>query len=213
METLEEDFVPDYEEQVETIPEEEEVQTGISKRRGAMAKGGRACNLCPHRYSHMRRHMIASHLPWYFDPHSTCWICKLVEPQPKFLERHLKLCRGKSGRFGIKWASKWRALMLGLFWSIMNSVGCSDECKLVEWATANDCFKNITLNPRDTENMKLFDKDLEGDIDLGRTLSLAHLTHWRVFSNMLTKLSSRQVESICKQERLRLLSIPSSIVR
>ena len=66
----------------------------------------------------------------------------------------------------------------------MNSAGCSDESKLIEWATANDCFINIILNPGDTANMKLFDKDLEGDIDMGGTLFLPHLTHWMVFLNM-----------------------------
>lgn len=207
MEICEEDFVPDYEEDVEIS--ESEPPRGI----GAMTRGGRPCRLCPHRFSHLRRHMLVSHLPWYFDPFAVCWNCKTVEPQVKFLDRHLKSCGEKRGRFSRKWTSRWKALILGLLWTVMNLVGCKDEREFVEWIVMNDCIKGITINSRDEQIIKLFDASIEGVIKMDNSVSQAHLVHWRVFSNILTKLSHAQVQQIGKLEKLRLLSVTNVIAR
>ncbi len=200
MEISEEDFVPDYE-------EDEEGDCKAAPRIGAMTKGGRPCRLCPYRFSHLRRHMVLAHLPWYFDPFSACWNCKTREPQAKFLDRHLKFCGEKSGKYSIKWASRWRALILGLLWTFMNIVGCRDEREFLDWVVVNDCAKNIKVNSRDEQIIKMFDTSVEGQIRMDHSITLAHLVHWRVFSNMLTKVPYTEAQQISKVEKLRLMSV------
>ena len=73
-------FVPDY--------EEDPPATSIL---GSTSKSGRKCPVCPGKFTHVRRHVLREHLPWYTAPSSACWECELNLGCENSLNLHIKL--------------------------------------------------------------------------------------------------------------------------
>ena len=72
------DFVPDYEEELPT-----------PKIRMATEKNGKKCPACPAKFTHVRRHCIMEHVPWYMYPDTACWECKINMGQKRMLDVHI----------------------------------------------------------------------------------------------------------------------------
>lgn len=73
-------FIPDYEEEVLPNP-----------IHGSTSKSGKKCPACPGKFTHVRRHVLREHLPWYSVPSSACWECQLNFGCENSLRNHIKL--------------------------------------------------------------------------------------------------------------------------
>ena len=105
----EEDFVPDYEEVTEEEPQGEAAEGGqvahpaaeqpagpVAKQTGAgqptRNRGKSWCTLCHTKKAKLRSHIEQEHLPWWFTPERTCWMCQQMETSACFLkQRHTLL--------------------------------------------------------------------------------------------------------------------------
>jgi hypothetical protein len=109
MSDLGDQFIPDYEE--ETLPHH--VQGSTS------GKKGKKCPVCDSKFTHVRRHVIQTHIPWFLYPKTSCWTCELGFGQERFLRLHLEkehfddstYCRYDANIHGHIWVDKISSLI------------------------------------------------------------------------------------------------------
>ncbi|XP_062573884.1 uncharacterized protein LOC134235752 [Saccostrea cucullata] len=80
MSELGDHFVPDYEE--EPLPNHVQGST--------LGKKGKKCPVCNSKFTHVRRHVIQEHIPWFLYPKTSCWTCELGFGQERFLRLHIE---------------------------------------------------------------------------------------------------------------------------
>lgn len=105
----ESNFVPDYAEDPPT--------THIQG--STLSKKGKTCPVCNGKFTHVRRHVIQEHIPWYMYPTTSCWVCELGFGQERFLRVHIEkehfddssLCRYNPYTHSQRWVEKISTLM------------------------------------------------------------------------------------------------------
>ena len=78
------DFIPDYEigPDIEDPPSPPKIQGATN------TKKGKTCPICLAKFTHVKRHVMKDHLPWYATPETCCPTCKINFGQKHFLEKH-----------------------------------------------------------------------------------------------------------------------------
>ena len=84
-----------------------------------LRKKGKKCPVCKAKFTHVRRHVIQEHIPWYIYPKTSCWICELGFGQERFLKLHIEKehfdnsssCRFQINIHGQLWMDKITALI------------------------------------------------------------------------------------------------------
>ena len=71
-------FIPDYEEDIPT-----------PRPHLSTSKHGRYCPVCKGKFTHVRRHVLREHIPWYIYASTACWACQINLGQKKLLELHI----------------------------------------------------------------------------------------------------------------------------
>ena len=176
---------------------QEEVQLGA-----VTGTKKRSCNLCGAKlHRHMKRHNMCMHFPWYIDPASACWECKIYvrdfhthisegsedfHDQPHFSDFHLPY---------------WCQLMYGVLLFFINHLGLSSFFELLQYVLSNNLFP-----PQQIESETMFDhgqirllKELSSCLALGNTPDVLHVSppnhivchlHWKILAQLLSRLNS-----------------------
>ena len=123
-------FIPDYEEE---LPPDRIPGSTISKK-------GRKCPACVGKFTHVRRHVIQEHLPWFVYPKTACWECNLAFGQDRMLSVHI------TGEHGGKTSNtKYNYSVHGRRWAQMmtqylNKFGNVND--VVQLINSNEKFKS-----------------------------------------------------------------------
>lgn len=80
---MEDEFIPDYEFGSDIEPPSPPKIQGATK-----SKKGKPCPVCLAKFTHVKRHIIKDHLPWYASPSTCCSVCHINFGQAHFLDIH-----------------------------------------------------------------------------------------------------------------------------
>ena len=88
-------------------------------RRVKSTVAGKMCPVCLKRFGKVYRHVLAEHLPWYFQPEVACWTCKKAMKTAAKLEDHTKRGCGET-----RWSLEvWVASMIALLEALAKMLG------------------------------------------------------------------------------------------
>ena len=90
------------------------------------------CNLCNLEVTHLKRHVLKTHLPWYIIPAYACIDCQISEGSGNLFQYFHKRHRGIAGD---KYMQAWVLSMNGLLWTITHSLGLGSLEELLKFAT------------------------------------------------------------------------------
>ena len=110
---------------------EEVTDRGISPSIGAKKKKTSWCPVCCVDVINPRRHKDVAHLPWWLNPTSACWTCKVNERASAFLRARHSQCNGT-------WDSEerlieWVRLSNGLLHHLVTVLECPDKNSFVNY--------------------------------------------------------------------------------
>ncbi|CAC5423885.1 tatD [Mytilus coruscus] len=89
----------------------------------------------------MRRHVLKTHLSWYWEPHTTCWSCEVQEAQAgSFSHRHTMEHRVESNIFDKDHMHLWCQLMLGSLHQIRAWLECSTLDDLLDYILQRELY-------------------------------------------------------------------------
>ncbi len=196
----EDSFVPDYDEMGIA-------HSDTTKVRGAaVQRKGNPCPLCPARFTHVRRHVLQEHLPWYAAPEMACWHCGHQEGQKSFTRKHLLQHHPEdTNGFGDGLVIKYLELMHGFLWAITKHLGMGTLDSLVTRA-AEMC----TSVPSSTE-LPLSEEVLMGRFckeilqkkhtpSVNPLVCVCSLLHWCPLSSLFSQLSPGDQEALFNLE-------------
>lgn len=97
------------------------------------------CGLITH--GKMRRHVLKTHLPWYWEPHTACWSCEVQEAQAGSLaQRHTMEHGVGSTVFDEEHMHLWCQLMLGSLHQIRSWLECSTLDDLLDYILQRELY-------------------------------------------------------------------------
>ncbi len=183
---------------------EDDQQSRVPRR--ATGKKGSACPLCPYKFTHVRRHLLVDHLPWYVSPTTACWFCGKQEQQASHIQAHMEShLPHQRVSFPSELASKEYALLMnGFLHELRRCFGLAslgDFLRLVVDKPKLHPSGNTPLRPADRELMELFLRSNNWEVPCRLSISppncVASLLHWRILANLVAELD------VVEQHRLR----------
>lgn len=203
--------------------EEEPTQESTPRRieGSTQIKGrGKPCILCPGKFTHVRRHVLYTHLPWYTFPNAACWECKVQFGQIRFRDIHCIEKHPNADEFNCKFNTEkhgelWTKLMNGFLTSIMDALGLHKVEEIINYVNNNKLFQDSCQQsvflPEELPNLTVFN----GVNHLSAAVvskpypasSLLSLTHWRILA-LLRKIS--KFEDITTEKLITLYSPPNT---
>ena len=212
-------FIPDYEEDVGVLGEEEE---SAPKRKcdGTVVRvEGRACTLCGDSLGGAaRRHVSREHLPWFLNPDRCCWNCHGVEDSSSYIvhHHHFKVAgHDQFGTFDNYNFRKWLGLMRGVLTLFQEFFGSNDSSALLQVVRCRHLYPDdptFVVSPLQHMLMSTFDRVLGLEPKPKYTLrppnSVASLLHWAVMVAMLQPLTNDQRMMVKRSVREERVSLP-----
>ncbi len=220
---FEEELVLDYDEEGLRPEPEPYVPQAIPK--GATQGRGSLCPLCPHKFTHVRRHVITTHLPWYASPSTACWVCGHQETAVTPALRHL-MTHGSHAHGGFQStnaAEEYVYLMNGLLQRLCQHRGVTCVQELLQQVQQRTDLQPAATTPVqqvDEELMRLFllvnGAPPPGGFTLRPPNSVACLLHWRILAHLMVGLPLQVQRSLksyahrTTETGARLTSLPQS---
>lgn len=176
-------FVPDYEEDVPLAP-----------IFGSTSKSGRKCPVCPGKFTHVRRHVLREHLPWYTAPTSACWECELNFGCENSLSLHLKL-QHENDPLGRKYDFAQHFSILSSY--LNNLFSKFNFEKLLEFINSDSSFRICTGSVWQYEDLQIIKLYFsQKNITLTPSIypypakNLTSIFHWKILSLLLARKKS-----------------------
>ncbi|CAC5369751.1 unnamed protein product [Mytilus coruscus] len=89
----------------------------------------------------MRRRVLKTHLPWYWEPHTACWSCEVQEAQAGSLAHRQTMEHGIAGTvFEEDHMHLWCQLMLGSLHQIRSWLECSTLDDLLDYILQRELY-------------------------------------------------------------------------
>ena len=168
------------------------------------------CTLCGDSVSsHLQRHMLRNHLPWYFSPTSACWHCKEyvghdvtrhVQSQSR---SHLK----ESYSFSDVYLQLWCQLMYGILVFFASRLQLGSVTELLQIVLLNNLFPNYNgdVASFDAYQMGRLGKVCETfELPIPETFAVSppnHLVcilHWKIVVNLLHWIRDQTAYDVCQ---------------
>ncbi len=166
--------------------------------------------------THLRRHVVRAHLPWFMQPDTACWTCQVQEECACFLtaKHTAEVVSHPSGAgFSDFNAHRWGFLFNGLLWQLCRRFGLTSIQALLDFVSNSQCFPIVTGEAFFTEElMRMFryEQDHEaspvGDItsfSISPPTRIVALGHWRILLDLVGRLSySHQQDLLASSQSL-----------
>lgn len=197
-ELAEENFIPDYDEDVcfpvdchSNSGNEEQISTGVemvdSSDRPSLdssdgyslkkTKPRRKCPVCERRFTHVKRHVIAAHLPWYSVPETACFACQYQVSQLRQMKDHTHHNNFKK--------KQWLLLINGLFFMLARFLSVYRTEDLPDLVNA----PLIKVTEAERNFMNLYAEE-------SKSFSLSRLIHWRPLAYLVSLLTEEEQVTI-----------------
>ena len=162
----------------------------------------RACALCSDRVLHLRTHTLSQHLPWYLNAFAACWQCGTTENTRGFrvVKHPCFTSHPKGSLFTNTNLVRWVLLMNGVFLFLQECLHLPSPLALVEYVVSNGLLPATTQNPFSTAApedillMRFYEEfnylPSSAGFSLEPPIPLIALSHWRILSNLLSRVSS-----------------------
>ena len=184
---MEDDFIPDYEigPDIEDPPSPPKIQGATN------TKKGKTYPICLAKFTHVKRHVMKDHLPWYATPETCCPTCKINFGQKHFLEKHNEETHNNNqskNSLDKFWVDFMFCLLLKLI-QILKLENFENLFKFVNTDTRFQCCKGAVFQIED----KLWGKKFLKAKFPGEEMSdspypvtdAASLLHWKILSILI----------------------------
>jgi hypothetical protein len=169
------------------------------------------CSVCKNRVSSPKSHVLQNHLPWYFNPHLACAICKVSEKAWCFVrDRHI-LTHDNPGHLSTE---TWCYLMCGLLTYLAQKLNLKDMFDLLPIVQSKGLCPQFQPNhhyfsQEETTMLQQFARkfNIDFNISLHPAVSILACFHWRVLSSLLLLLPTDQDRQFIRE--LYLPAVPS----
>jgi hypothetical protein len=152
----------------------------------------RTCPVCEKLVKHLKQHILYCHIPWYFSPHTACWLCRQQEWWKFFIQENHLLCEDHPQGTEFNDVHQWLMLMNGILYFFRHHFGGPDLKGLYQFVLPQQCYKtkpkkrDCTADIRDSEVGLLLKytelnqlDDLRLPLRLRSPNCVAGLLHWR----------------------------------
>ena len=164
---------------------------------------GKNCGLCGGTVSNMKRHMLESHLPYYWLPHQCCVVCTMhIGSGERLWTHHLDVHEGKAYQFNS--IQEYVARMRSFMTQVCTLLCQSDDLQcLLTYVCEKQLFppkdpQRVDFNEMETILLNFIREDgITSAPKISPPDCVASLYHWRIASKVLGELSQED------QERLR----------
>ncbi|XP_061186478.1 uncharacterized protein LOC133194546 [Saccostrea echinata] len=182
----ERDFVPDYE------PEYDQLLSPPSRVPGsATSKRGKPCPICMAKFTHVKRHVIKDHLPWYTYPSTCCPTCRINFGQKHFLDVHVENQHNNNSP-SQQFAHFWMDFMYYLFLQIIHILKLETFENLFKFINSNEqfsCCKGSVFQEDDLVLGEKFLKDKFPGVTVSKipfpVVNASSLLHWKILSKLI----------------------------
>ena len=185
--------------------------TTVGRRKRTRSEGGsrqsgrNPCMVCGRVVAKMGRHVISNHLPWFFQPDTACWMCEVQEGSLCFLqEKHDHFYYWE---FDDRHLGRWRRLMLGLLYFLVDRVRAGSLQGLLAHVSRVGAFSEETLSPSPTWRHLLVqvEKCLGGRTDAaGMSFTppncAAAILNWHTMASLLAEMSTEEQYQVYQLE-------------
>ena len=155
---------------------------------------GSQCPLCPNSFKKLKRHILYSHLPWYWAGSTACFSCKVQCFDLSCLNKFHNLCP-RDPTNNAQWAAKIHACLLFL----VNHSPATNLQQLLDLIITlkmypSPNYYNSPFTPTEQKWMQVYDLLHTSDPDPSRIFSTSPpnrvvcLTHWRIVASILAQL-------------------------
>ena len=201
-------FEPDYEE--DCLPDHIKGST--------LGKKGKKCPVCSSRFTHVRRHVIQEHIPWFMYPRTSCWKCELGFGQERFLRLHLEKehfddstdCRYDINLHGQRWIEE-ISIFLAKF----------DMVKTLSFINTNERFmscQGAIWQEDDLEQILYYLNETKQHFPLTKmpypAQNITSIFHWKILSILLdmNKIHTVYLKNNNLQKNKKILIVGSSFI-
>ena len=172
------DFVPDYE---EDLPPPH-------IHRSTNKPTGKQCPVCPGKFTHVRRHVLAEHIPWYIYPDTACWECEINFGQERILDVHI-IQEHESNFERTKFNKTHENVWLSKIFDFLHNFNYIGLFSFINSDSKfSSCVPSI-FQEKDKLNIKLFLEQnkipLEVTSKAYPVTSIVGLLHWRILAILL----------------------------
>ncbi|XP_062584620.1 uncharacterized protein LOC134246314, partial [Saccostrea cucullata] len=179
----EKDFVPDYEYDQLLSPPSKVPGSTTSKR-------GKPCPICTAKFTHVKRHVIKDHLPWYAYPSTCCPTCKINFGQKHFLDMHVE--NQRNNNIPVQFDHFWIDFMYYLFLQIIQVLKLETFENLIKFINSNEQFSCCLGSVFQEDHLVHCEKILKDKFP-GLTVSkipfpvvnVSSLLHWKILSKLI----------------------------
>lgn len=160
---------------------------------------GKLCPLCNVRPKCLKSHVQRKHFPWYTTALTACWECQIQEGRNCFfMASHGSDNHPNGPAYSDRKKIVWDYLMNGVLHLLCHQLGLNNFQKLLGFVKTHhlysDLFPNV-INFTNSEIQELSRFEEVNGLSVTKSFSIsppnstAALTHWRVLSNILNKLT------------------------
>ena len=176
-----------------------DLNDGQGRITGSTAKSskGKNCFICRGKFTHIRRHVITCHLPWYTVPHTSCWQCRIPFGQWRFLIVHLKEVHDSESDQVFQHdvhGEDWIRMMNGCFQEILDRLNLKtldDLCNKIKSDEDFLCCQGAVYQNDDLNNVALYCHGNNFKTDLNSSVypdaGLRILLHWKILAILIRK--------------------------
>ena len=181
----------------------EELQDGelqISLQEKGRKKRVHPCPVCKQRFSHVKRHVLRAHLPWYVSPHTSCWECGYQGTQVTGILEHFQNHQGDSCDFKQDYLGAWSSLMAGLVSALATELGCKNLKELLQKVLQDHLFVPGAVLTEVEEQLfedfggRTVASELPKKITISPPNCIPALLHWRILAAILSTLPQEVAE-------------------
>ena len=192
---MEEDFKPDYEfgSDMEDPPSPSKIQGSTT------SKKGKRCPMCSAKFTHVKRHVIKDHLPWYASPSTCCSACRINFGQERFLDIHNENHHNNnltSRHFDTFWVD----FMFGLLLRIVHVLNLGNFQNLYKFINSDErfgCCSGAVFSGEDLAwGKKFLDRKFAGERVPNipyPVRNTACLLHWKILSILINLSNSAEL--------------------
>ena len=200
MDSLDEaNFVQDYNEYLYDVEDKNNNSETISVSQQKPNKKSKLykCNVCEQSDTHLRRHVVRKHLPWWFEAATACWSCKVQEGHKSFLKKH-------EHDLNIN-EEQWQEWCNALLLAIQEDLEFTSLQELLKLIVKNELHTKVrNFHPEEQVALhklaECFKLETPETVVANPPNCTVAVLHWETLSNLLSKLSCRITDDFTKFE-------------